>query len=108
MDSEWLNKWSTFVLSDDILEPEPGPVTTKSLFDETGVLLPNLRSRIDYRGVNPLVYQIFIQLYGKEKNSVEITRYLVDIYGIPVEDAHLGKSQYLAQVSIFDCLLCVR
>ena len=76
MDSEWLNKWSNFVLSEE-LEDEPGPVTTKGLFDDKGILLPNLRSRIDYRGVNPLVYYIFIQLYGKEKNSIEITRFLV-------------------------------
>lgn len=100
VDSDWLNKWSTFVSTEE-LEPEPGPITTKGLFDDSGALLPNLRSRIDYRGVNPLVYYLFIELYGKEKGSVDITRYLVDIYGIPVDDAHLAKSQYLAQVSIY-------
>ena len=104
MDTIWLNKWSTFVLSGDTNESEPGPVTTNALFDVNGKILPNLISRIDYRGVNPLVYYIFIQLYGKEKDSKDIPRYLVDIYGIPVDDAHLAKSQYLAQVSVLTIL----
>lgn len=99
MDSEWLNKWSTFVSSESE-DIEPGPVTTSGLYDSTdGKLLPNLRSRIDYRGVNPLVYYIFVQLYGKDK-SPELPRYLVDIYGPVVDDGHLAKSQYIAQVRL--------
>lgn len=53
MDSDWLNKWSSYVNEDG---NPPGPVSSKSLVDSRGNPLPNLKARIDYRGVLPIVY----------------------------------------------------
>ena len=53
MDSSWLNSWSTFVHSNGDL---PGPVSSSGLLDSSGKVLPELKGRIDYRGVTPLVF----------------------------------------------------
>lgn len=62
----------------------PGKLTTHYLYnDDYSELLPGLKTRIDYRGVAPVVYYIFLELYGKD-DSPEICRYVVDIYNAPV------------------------
>jgi hypothetical protein len=85
MDSRWLNSWHEFVAG-DIDEEPPGPVSTFDLLDEDKKPLPNLRARIDYRGVSPMAYHVFVEMYGKNR-SPELCRYEVDIYkpDIPVE-----------------------
>lgn len=55
MDCDWLNKWSNFVQSEDEDTP-PGAVSTLSLLDDDKKPLQGLKSRIDYRGVTPIVY----------------------------------------------------
>ena len=78
MDTRWLNDWHQFVKGELDEEP-PGPVTTKELLDEKNNPLPNLRPKIDYRGVSPMAYACFVELYGKDR-SPELLRYKVDIY----------------------------
>ena len=48
--------------------------------------LHELQPRIDYRAVVPVVYYIFVELYGRDE-SPEICRYTVDIYQPPVPGA---------------------
>mmetsp|Transcript_8705 Transcript_8705/g.12969 ORF Transcript_8705/g.12969 Transcript_8705/m.12969 type:complete len:369 (+) Transcript_8705:45-1151(+) len=107
MDCKWLNAWSEFVLTsttkestendhtdeeisiDETGPDPPGPISTKDLLGPDGKTpLPDLKSKIDYRGVLPVVYFIFLELYGKD-SSPEICRYLVDIYKAPVPDEKL-------------------
>lgn len=110
MDAQWLNAWAAFASSvdregkrkeDTELEvgegiSPPGPVTSKDLLDGEGKPLAGLRSRIDYRGVPPIVFFIFCELYGRDQ-SPELCRYTVDIYqrALPVE--RLVDIQYKAQ-----------
>ena len=96
MDSAWLNKWASFTrdASDTSL---PGPISSAALLDKDNKPLPGLRARIDYRGVLPIVYFIFVRLYGKDK-SPELPRYSVDIYSPQVEISFLAKAQALAGV----------
>jgi len=98
IDSNWLNKWSEFVHSTDENTDNniPDKISTQALFDENGKLLKNLQCKIDYRAVPPLVYFIFVNLYGRDK-SPEIARYLIDIYGIDVELSLAIKVRYAAQ-----------
>lgn len=84
---------------DDAPPDPPGPVSTKDLFAADGTLLPNLRAKIDYRGVPPMVYAIFVELYGKD-SSPEICRYIVDIYKAAVPDDKLVKIKLNAVVCL--------
>ena len=45
--------------------------------------------------VSPLVYHIFVELYGKD-NSPEIIRYVVDIYKAPVPKERLVQMKFSA------------
>lgn len=94
VDSVWLNSWSEFV---NTTETEiPKSISTKDLLDETGKPLPNLRPRIDYRGVSSLVFFIFLNLYGHD-GSPHICRYEIDIYKHPVPIERLVDIQFIAQ-----------
>ncbi len=86
IDANWLNAWSRYVNGDPD-EPAPGPLTTKDLLDENGNPLPRLTAKVDYRGVSPLVYYIFVELHGKDTNYPDVCRYTIDIYkpAVPVE-----------------------
>jgi hypothetical protein len=53
VDSIWLNQWSAFIHNDG--DP-PGILSSNGLIDAQKKLLPGLRSRVDYRGVTPLVF----------------------------------------------------
>ena len=80
MDAQWLISWSEFVRSDSCLPPTPGPVSSLKLLKEDGVTpLHGLSARVDYRGVTPLVFYSFCELYGRDR-SPEICRFEVDIY----------------------------
>mmetsp|Transcript_3231 Transcript_3231/g.5037 ORF Transcript_3231/g.5037 Transcript_3231/m.5037 type:complete len:429 (-) Transcript_3231:774-2060(-) len=91
IDSNWLNAWASFVNGDEH-EDIPGPLSTKELLDEKGEPLPGLKAIRDYRGVPPIVYFIFFELYGTD-GSTEITRYLIDIYKSAVPIAKLVSIQ---------------
>lgn len=116
MDCKWLNAWSEFVLSSAVKESaendhtdeeisiedtgpdSPGPVSTKDLLGPDGKTpLAGLIAKIDYRGVVPVVYFMFLELYGKD-SSPEICRYLVDIYKAPVPDEKLVNIRLTAMV----------
>lgn len=71
----------------------PGPLTTVELFDtSSGKLLPDLMVIKDYRCVRPLVYYIFIELYGRD-DSEELYRYNLDIYSRPAHMEFVIKNQ---------------
>ena len=53
IDCNWLNAWSEFVNAEG---PLPGPISSKKLLDADGRPLPDLKERIDYRGVLPIIY----------------------------------------------------
>jgi len=103
VDSDWLNKWSAFVNGGDG-EDSPGPLSTKELLDAQDIPLLNLMPIRDYRGVPPIVYFIFLELYGKD-SSPELCRYQIDIYKSPVSVAKLvniqltGRAQAKIQVN---------
>ena len=60
--------------------------------------LLNLMPIRDYRGVPPIVYFIFLELYGKD-SSPELCRYQIDIYKSPVSVAKLVNIQLTGRVS---------
>jgi hypothetical protein len=97
VDSDWLNAWSAFVNGTAIEDP-PGPLSTKELLDDKGNPAPNLKAIRDYRGVPPIVYFIFLELYGKD-DSPEIARYEIDIYKSPVTVAKMVNIQVTGRVS---------
>eukprot|EP01038_Epipyxis_sp_PR26KG_P008633 gene8633-11668_t len=95
MDSCWLNKWSAFVSNPDEDE-SPGVISSADLL-VNGQPRPGLKPKIDYRGVPPLVYYIFVELYGKD-SSPEICRYVIDIYKLPVPIERLVDITLRAQL----------
>lgn len=88
MDTKWLNNWSAFV--NDVQQEPPGPMSTAELLDSEGNAIKGLLAKIDYRAVPPIVYFIFLELYGKD-SSPEICRYVIDIYKHPVPIDKLVK-----------------
>ncbi len=124
IDANWLNRWSEFVNDPDCEDP-PGPMTTKDLLCDAASLqtstsmnstesdqtkpiftkgpgakvpLPGLQPRIDYRAVPPMVYFIFIELYGRD-SAPDICRYTVDIYKPEVPIDRLVNIKLKAVVS---------
>ncbi|RYG93385.1 hypothetical protein EON65_59015, partial [archaeon] len=97
VDCVWLNAWSEYVNTED--GDPPGPMSTKDLLDTKNNPLPDLKARIDYRGLSPTAYFILKQLHGADK-SPDIPRYTIDIYkpAVPVE--RLVGIQMRAVVSI--------
>lgn len=71
------------------------------LLDEQNDPLVNLMPVRDYRGVPPIVYFIFLELYGKD-SSPELCRYQIDIYKPPVSVAKLVNIQLTGRVSEHD------
>ena len=53
LEASWLNEWSNFVHGET--DP-PGVISSKALIDKEKKPLKGLRSRIDSRGVTPLVF----------------------------------------------------
>eukprot|EP01031_Cornospumella_fuschlensis_P038419 gene38419-46695_t len=56
VDCVWLNAWSAYVNTED--GDPPGPMSTKDLLDAKNNPLPDLKARIDYRGLAPTAYFI--------------------------------------------------
>ena len=98
IDSKWLNAWSSFVNDPDEDEP-PGPLSTSQLLDDNKVPLEGLHTPIDYRAVTPMIYHIFLELYGSD-GSPELPRYLIDIYKLPVPIDKVTKIKTKALVSV--------
>jgi hypothetical protein len=96
VDSDWLNAWSAFVNGDENEDP-PGPMSTKELVDEHKNPLSDLKPIRDYRGVPPIIYFIFLELYGKD-DSPELSRYLIDIYKTSVPIAKMVSIQVTGRV----------
>jgi hypothetical protein len=99
LDCLWLNRWVEFTTSEDPDTEPPGPVSSKGLLGANNQPLPNLKAKIDYRGVTPLIYFLFLELYGRDK-SPDICRYAVDMSLLPVPPEQLVEMQRLAKVQL--------
>lgn len=88
----YYQRWFEFVTDDDHLKPPPGHLTTIDLFDNACSLKTNLIIKKDYRCVRPLVYYIYMELYGKD-DSPEIYRHSLEIYSRPVPIEFVIKNQ---------------
>jgi hypothetical protein len=95
LDSRWLNRWYAFVKGGE--NTPPGPITSRDLLDENNDPLPGLRSKIDYRGVAPMVFYVLVELHGRD-NSPELCRYEVDIYSKPLTSDRIIKVAHKAVV----------
>ena len=93
IDSRWLNNWSLFVHNNGDL---PGNLSSRELIDSEKKILPELKARIDYRGVTPLVFFILNNLYGHD-TTPQFSRYTIDIYAPPVPIERLVDIQFKAQ-----------
>ena len=76
LDTHWLNTWKEFV--NGLSNTLPGPVDNSRLLDSFGVPVPNMRVSVDYRGINELVWNFFLEQYG---GGPEISRRKLDLYG---------------------------
>ncbi|KAJ0393305.1 hypothetical protein P43SY_009659 [Pythium insidiosum] len=87
IESSWLDAWMAYILSED--DPDcpvvrPGPLTNYSLFDPKEYCLKKgLEATKHYRGVNPMVYSLYAELYGTA-GAKPIARWTLDIYATPV------------------------
>lgn len=62
---------------------------------QEGEPLPGLRAKIDYRGVTPMVFHCFAELYGRD-SSPELCRYTVDIYAKALTPERMVKASRAA------------
>ena len=83
----WMDAWAAYTQrrTDD----PPGPVANLGLFaDLQGrQLRPDLEPKRDYRGLAPLMWFIFVELYGKDP-APALCRYAVDVYQPAVVGTH--------------------
>ncbi|CAM9555191.1 unnamed protein product [Discosporangium mesarthrocarpum] len=77
VDTKWLERWAKFVRGEG---PPPGRITNEALV-QTDLKTPveGLMSKVDYRGVNPIVWFLYNEIYGRDA-AKEICRYVIDIY----------------------------
>ena len=99
VDTRWLNRWTAFIEGGEL----PGPMTTKDLVDGQGRPLSKLQTKIDYRGVCPMVYFTLKEWHLKDE-SPEITRYECDIHSPPVTDKDLARVIVRMQVGDRDVI----
>eukprot|EP00744_Colponema_vietnamica_P003292 GILI01005069.1.p1 GENE.GILI01005069.1~~GILI01005069.1.p1 ORF type:complete len:360 (+),score=84.33 GILI01005069.1:127-1080(+) len=70
IDAEWLKKWRCFVhrqgSSKNSIKgpPPPPPINNRCLLDDQGLPRPNLKRVVHYRGINVLVWKVFLRFYG--------------------------------------------
>ncbi|TMW64017.1 hypothetical protein Poli38472_014134 [Pythium oligandrum] len=87
IETSWLDAWMAYILSED--DPDcpvvkPGPLTNYTLFDPKEYCLKrDLVATKHYRGVNPMVYAMYAELYGTA-GAKPIVRWTLDIYATPV------------------------
>lgn len=90
IDCQWLHRWTEFTQN---AGPFPGKLSSFALVDKSGKPLPNLKAKVDYRGVIPIVYFIFIALHGWDR-SPHVCRYKIDITAPPVPIDKVFDIQY--------------
>jgi len=83
VDAVWLDRWRVYITADpkrDIEEPldHPGPITNQRLLEpDTNNPRPNLQKTKHYKGLNPMVWEFFLEKYG---GGPAICRKSIDIY----------------------------
>ncbi|GMI62830.1 hypothetical protein ScalyP_jg9762 [Parmales sp. scaly parma] len=81
VDSNWIEKWGSYVTNNSPPSTSPGQVHNQSLYKGDGVSLrDDIEAVSDYRGVNPMVWFLYAELYGVG-DVAEICRYTVDHRG---------------------------
>ncbi|KAK2958637.1 putative NLR Family CARD Domain Containing protein [Blattamonas nauphoetae] len=77
IDEHWLTKWRHFVHPGSTTPP-PGPITNHRLVNPvTNDPYPGMVDLYDYRGVSPLVWRMFAEIYG---GGPEIPRPTLNLY----------------------------
>ncbi|CAM9620909.1 unnamed protein product, partial [Choristocarpus tenellus] len=77
VDTKWLERWAKFVRGEG---PPPGCITNQVLVKEDlKTPAEGLISKVHYRGVNPTVWYLYNEMYGKDA-ARELCRYVIDIY----------------------------
>ncbi|CAM9394381.1 unnamed protein product [Ectocarpus sp. 13 AM-2016] len=77
VDTKWLQSWAKFVRGEG---PPPGRISNRGLVkDDLKTPVDGLVSRVDYRGVNPAVWFLYIEMYGKD-SAQDLCRYVIDLY----------------------------
>ncbi|CAN0266700.1 unnamed protein product, partial [Phaeothamnion confervicola] len=71
VDTKWLERWAKFVRGEGA---PPGHISNTSLLEaDLRTARPGLRAKVDYRGVNPVVWFLYVEMYGKDE-APEICR----------------------------------
>eukprot|EP00752_Nemacystus_decipiens_P014594 g12996.t1 len=77
VDTKWLQSWAKFVRGEG---PPPGRISNEALVkDDLKTPVDGLVSRVDYRGVNPAVWFLYLEMYGKD-SAQDLCRYVIDLY----------------------------
>eukprot|EP00903_Cladosiphon_okamuranus_P019477 g17911.t1 len=77
VDTKWLQSWAKFVRGEG---PPPGRISNEALVkDDLKTPVEGLVSRVDYRGVNPAVWFLYLEMYGKD-SAQDLCRYVIDLY----------------------------
>eukprot|EP00904_Undaria_pinnatifida_P006292 jgi/Undpi1/2793/HiC_scaffold_14.g06170.m1 len=77
VDTKWLQCWAKFVRGEG---PPPGRISNEALVkDDLKTPVEGLVSRVDYRGVNPAVWFLYLEMYGKD-SAQDLCRYVIDLY----------------------------
>lgn len=76
--TQWLEAWANFVRGEG---ERPGKIDNSNLMqDDCKTPKSGLKAKTDYRGVNPTVWYLYTNMYGKDDITAEICRYVCDIY----------------------------
>lgn len=74
VNENWLQAWRLYIAG---IEQTLEPISNHELLDEDGLPKEGLRKVEHYRGVNRLVWEYFVKLYG---GGPEIKRKTINIY----------------------------
>ncbi|CAM9758731.1 unnamed protein product, partial [Chrysoparadoxa australica] len=88
VETPWLEAWAKFVRGEG---PPPGKINNSRLL-ESDLKTPKegLRPKIDYRGVNPMVWHLYKEMYGTDA-APELCRYIVNIDEMPVPRKYMPE-----------------
>uniref|UniRef100_A0A6U1BH02 DUSP domain-containing protein n=1 Tax=Rhizochromulina marina TaxID=1034831 RepID=A0A6U1BH02_9STRA len=77
IDTTWIRDWSLYM---EGKRDSPGRISNLNLFEaDERTVKRKLVPKQDYRGLSPLMWYIFVELYGKDA-APELCRYSLDIY----------------------------
>ncbi|CAM9577303.1 unnamed protein product [Ascophyllum nodosum] len=77
VDTKWLQSWAKFVRGEG---PPPGRISNEALVqDDLKTPVEGLVAKVDYRGVNPSVWFLYVEMYGKD-SAQNLCRYVIDLY----------------------------